>query len=176
MQILRTIVSVKPQLIDAIGIEATGFIDDNFAMQGFQGDTFQPWAKRKKKDKGRSRKILVDTGTLRRSFRQTNHSDHTTISTDVVYAQIHNEGGTITHRSRDVILSYRNAEGGKLRLAKTTTQSQQRQVTQLRRATIAEHTTTMPKRQFMGDSPVLQKRCEKAILKILKVTLPKALS
>lgn len=173
MQIMRTIVTLKPVLIDAIGIEATGFIDDNFANQGFQGETFKPWKKRAKADKGKSRKILVETGALRRSFRQTNHADYTVISTDMPYAQIHNEGGEIRHKSRSVILSYATAEGGKLRLAKTQTQAQQRQISAIRRGTIGDHTTNMPQRQFLGDSPVLQKSCEKAVLKILKTALPK---
>jgi phage gpG-like protein len=161
---------VKPQLIDAMGVEALKFIDDNFAKQGFQGETFEPWPKLKKQPKGAKRKILVDTATLRRSPKQTNSTDHTTISTDVPYAQVHNEGGDINHASRGAILNY-TRKGGKLRLGKVQTESQQRKIKEIRRATIGAHITKMPKRQFMGPSPVLNRACERAIIDILKPVL-----
>ncbi len=171
-QIYRAIVQAKPAIIDAMGAAALEFIDDNFAKQGFQGDTFQPWPRLKKRPKGKARKILVDTATLRRSMKQTNHSDHVTISTDVPYAQAHNEGMDIRHPSRSIILSYRGAKGGKLRLAKTRTEAQQRRTKEIRRATVPEHTVRMPQRRFMGPSPVLSNMCEKAVLQVIIARIP----
>lgn len=168
MKLGRAIVTLKPVLIDAIGVEALKFTDDNFAKQGFQGATFQKWKERAQKQKGASRALLVQTGTLRRSIKKTDGADGTTISTDIVYAKIHNEGGEIRHPYREVILSYRTEKGGKLKLAKTNTQNQQRQVTALRRSSIYNHVTKMPQRQFIGTSPVLTKACEGIIIK--KVT------
>lgn len=159
-------------MIDAIGVEAVKFIDDNFAKQGFQGSTFQPWPKRLKKDKGKTRKILVDTAALRRSFKQTNHSTHTVISTDIEYARVHNEGGVITQPQRSYNLSYRHAKGGKLRLTKTSTENQQRRVKEQRTGSIYAHSYKMKKRQFIGESPVLSRACEKAVLKIIIARLP----
>ena len=84
----RLIVSLKPELIDALGVEALKFIDDNFAAQAFRGATTEPWPQRKRQDKRRGRKILVDTGALRRSFAKTDHSSHTEVHTDSPYAQV----------------------------------------------------------------------------------------
>lgn len=172
MQVLRAIVAAKPAIIDAMGISAIDFIDENFAKQGFQGAAFQPWPKRLKKDKGRQRAILVDTATLRRSFKQTNATNHTTISTDVVYAQAHNEGLVINKPSRSVILNYSTKKGGKLRLSKVRTENQQRQIKQIRRATIGSHTVKMKERKFIGESPVLSSMCQEAALKILNSKIP----
>jgi len=177
MQLGRTIVALKPVLIDAIGVEALHFVDDNFVKQGFQGGTFQPWPKRAKKQKGANRALLVQTGALRRSIKKTDSASSTTISTDIIYAKIHNEGGDIRHPYREVILSFRGAKGGKLKLAKTNTEAQQRKVTQLRRSSIYNHVIKMPKRQFMPvtatDSPVLTERCTGIIIKKITEALPK---
>ena len=167
-------------------MEAVHFIDDNFKMQGYQGAAFIPWPKRKKKDKlgfgirkgevviTGERKILVQTGNLRRSFKQTNSEDHTTISTDIPYARIHNEGGDIRHPYREVVLSYRGKTGA-LKLTKTNTETQQRKVTALRRSSIYNHITHMPQRQFMpitqSDTPVLTRRCESVIIRKLTTAL-----
>ena len=158
-----TIQAIKPALVDAIGVEVLHFVDDNFAKQGFQGVTFEAWPKLQKPPKGKPRKILVDTGTLRRSFTKTDSEDSTTISTDVPYAKIHNEGGDIAHPSRSVVLNFKQKKGTNAwRFAK------QKRATLSRKATIGDHVTHMPKRQFIGNSPVLTARCEKVIIKILK--------
>jgi phage gpG-like protein len=171
MQLARMVVGLKPVLIDAIGTEALHFIDDNFRLQAWQGATTVPWPKRRSKDKGAARALLVQTGTLRRSINKTDSADHTTIHTDVPYARIHNEGGDVRHPYRTVILSYKGKPGA-LKLAKTNTESQQRRVTTIRRSSIYNHVTKMPQRQFIGDSPILTQRCEHAIIQILKAHLP----
>jgi len=171
-KLLRTIVELKPVLIDAIGVEAVHFVDDNFRLQAWQGATTTPWPKRRSKDKGAARALLVQTGALRRSIRQINSADHVTIGTDIPYAKIHNEGGEIRHKYREVVLSYLGKPGA-LKLAKTGTESQQRQVTALRRSSVYAHITKMPQRQFIGDSPVLTQRCEKVIIRKVTAALPK---
>lgn len=170
-RLMLTIERLKPALVDAIGVEALRFIDDNFAREGFQGATFNPWEKRKKEGKRSGRGILIDTSALRRSFKQTNHDNYTTISSDIPYAQVHNEGGEIHHATRGVILNFRQARGGKLKLTKVQTEMQQRRVSTIRRATVGDHTTKMPKREFAGESPVLSRMCEKAIITIVKPAL-----
>ena len=108
------------------------------------------------------------------SFKQTNSEDHTTISTDIPYARIHNEGGDIRHPYREVVLSYRGKTGA-LKLTKTNTETQQRKVTALRRSSIYNHITHMPQRQFMpitqSDTPVLTRRCESVIIRKLTTAL-----
>ena len=163
----RMVVRLKPQLIDAMGVEALHFIDDNFKMQGFQGATFQEWPLRVAKQKGPKRAILIQTGTLRRSFRQQNGAQGTTISTDVPYAQVHNDGGTIHMPSRGTILNFAGKKGGKLRLAKVRTEAQQRSIKEIRRANVPAYDIKMPQRRFIGNSPVLNNRIQTEIVKIL---------
>lgn len=167
-----TIAALRPQLIDGIGVEAERFIDNNFRDQGFHGTTFQKWPQRKKPTKGRARAILILSGALRRSFVRTDSADHTTISTDIPYAQVHNEGGTINHPSRAIILNFRNGRGGRLRLSRTRTETDQRRITAIRRANVGEYTQSMPKRQFIGDSPVLTHACEAFIIRKITASIP----
>lgn len=163
-----TIERIKPQLVHALGVEALLFIDDNFAKQGFQGATFQKWPDRKKKEKGAQRAILVGkgSGVLRRSFIQTDHADHTIISTDVPYARIHNEGGDIVHKSHKGLLN-NLVTGGKLNIVKQTSGTQKRRIRQVRRGYLGD-VTHMPKRQFIGPSPVLTQRCQLSLVRIIK--------
>jgi phage gpG-like protein len=91
-RIEAAIVAIKPTLIDAIGVEGLKFIDDNFRMQGYQGRSFIPWKIQQNPNKPRPHKILILNATLRRSFTKTDGPDSTTISTDIPYARVHNEG------------------------------------------------------------------------------------
>ncbi len=99
-QLGRTIVALKPVLIHAIGVEALVFISNNFRMQGYQGRTFIPWDIQKKPNYPRSHRILILDRILINSFKQTDNSDATTISTDTPYARTHNEGDHGYSRSR----------------------------------------------------------------------------
>ncbi len=56
-----TVQSIKPRLIDAIGVEGLKFIDDNFSRQGFQGVTFHPWPIQQNPNKPRPHKVLILT-------------------------------------------------------------------------------------------------------------------
>lgn len=172
MQLARTIITLKPVLIDAIGVEALNFVDENFVKQGFQGETFQPWAPLKKQPK-RGRKILQGTLHLRHSINKTDASDHTTIHTDDVKAKIHNEGGDIHMPGRTALINFRRTsakKGGRLlftgRKYKTVAQA---------KVSIGAYTIHMPQRQFIptqaSPSPILNRRCEKVILKILIANL-----
>lgn len=88
--------SVFLRLPIIVGNEAVNFILDNFRSQGFQGSTFEPWAKRRrgwKRDHRSNRNVLIDKGRLRRSWRVTKTGpDHVAIGSDVPYAKTHNEG------------------------------------------------------------------------------------
>ena len=166
-QLEAAIKALRPQLIHALGVEALKFIDDNFSKQGFQGVTFVPWPGRKKKEKGPLRKIMVKTGTGRRSFTQLDDVSSTTISSDSPYLKIHNEGGDINIPARNSIMNFKGKPGS-LKLAKVQNEGQQRRVKQIRRATIGGYTIHMPQRQMIGPSPVLTKAAQKALIKLLK--------
>lgn len=76
-----------------IRTEALEEFDRNFEREAFFNDK---WARRKYND-DESRGLLVQTGNLRRSITgRITSRDSVVIETTEPYAQIHNEGGTIT--------------------------------------------------------------------------------
>jgi phage gpG-like protein len=109
------------------------------------GTTREPWKPRSTKtwvkDKRPGRQILIDRGRLRQSIRITSTTGDTAkIGTDVPYAKAHNEGfkGTVTQK----VGSYsRRVQSG----AKVIVRAHSRTIKQ-----------KIPKRQFMGYSPVLE--------------------
>lgn len=83
---------IKETLKD-IRTEALEEFDRNFEREAFFNDK---WARRKYND-DESRGLLVKTGNLRRSITgRITDRDSVVIETTEPYAQIHNEGGTIT--------------------------------------------------------------------------------
>ncbi|MDP2061321.1 MAG: phage virion morphogenesis protein [Candidatus Sungbacteria bacterium] len=136
-----------PQLA---GIEAVNFSKERFRQKNWLDRTREKWEPRKrigttkKKPKG---SILVVSGRLKRSvkkLRQTRNS--VTIGTDVPYARIHNEGGEIT---------------------KTVTVEKHSRVRAGRKSTVKSHkrtmNTTIPQRQFIGESAILLRRVERLV-------------
>jgi len=153
-----------PHLLWEIGTHAVTYSKGNFRRQGFAG---VPWAKRKK-DKTPGRGTLIKSGHLRSSIHITGTTDDSvSVGTDVPYARIHNEGGEINHPSRAVILSYQK-KGGKLKLGKTKTESQQRKITEIRRGTVPAYTQRMPKRQFLGNTAELHGQLKRLIKRELQ--------
>lgn len=83
---------IKETLKD-IKVEALDEFDRNFEREAFFN---QKWARRKYND-DESLGLLIRTGNLRRSITgQVTDRDSVVIETTEPYAQIHNEGGTIT--------------------------------------------------------------------------------
>jgi phage gpG-like protein len=163
--------ALKPVLVKKMGATALVFIDDNFRKQGFQGDTFEPWTPRQS-SKDPQRPILIGKGTahLRRSpFISYSDAEIVIITSSLPYSRIHNEGGEIAHPEHSAILNFTGQEG-KLKLGKVRTIGQQRKIKEIRRATVGAHTGVMPKRQFMGPSPVLTARLKEMIGKELPAT------
>lgn len=84
-----------------IGEEAVNFTLENFEHEGFQGDSFEAWQRRKnptawgKRDET-DRALLVKTAKLKRSIRISKvMEDRVFISAggeDIPYAKVHNEG------------------------------------------------------------------------------------
>lgn len=153
-----------------VGNEAVNFTLDNFRLQGFMGNTFQPWLSRKqgwRKDRRTGRNILIDTGRLRRSIRITQLSqNHVAIGTDVKYARAHNEGlrmGFI----QSVKAHTRKVTGITTIQSISTRRSYNKRV-QVGTSHVNAHTRRIdqriPKRQFMGDSPYLRARLKRVAL------------
>lgn len=75
-----------------ISVELKEEFDRNFERGAFFNER---WARRKHSD-DESRGLLVRTGELRRSIRTETTGHSVIFSSDLPYAAIHNEGGTIT--------------------------------------------------------------------------------
>ena len=92
-ELQRRINLLVREMLKDIKKEALEEFDRNFEREAFFN---QKWARRKYND-DESRGLLVQNGTLRRSIKGeiTDH-DSVLIYTTELYANIHNEGGTIT--------------------------------------------------------------------------------
>lgn len=147
-----------------IGEEAVNFSLDNFEKQGFQGENFQGWPKRKnptkwgKKDET-DRALLVKTGKLRRSIRVSKIAEDkvsiTAGGADVPYARAHNEGfhGQVQQNVRE---HYRRTR----KLGQVKVKAHQRTINQ-----------NIPRRQFIGESQILNDRITKLVLEELSKTI-----
>lgn len=97
-KILKDIQVFKPQLeklVDAMGVLAVNHFTQSFRNQGFTDESLQMWKPRKRTERSRmgNRAILVKSGRLRRSIRSKRFGFLSVkIYTDVLYAQIHNDG------------------------------------------------------------------------------------
>ena len=137
--------------------EAVNWTKNNFTRQGWPGNGFQRWAARKPgsaRNKGRA--ILVDTGYLKRSIRKISVAPlQATFGTDAPYARAHNDGfkGTVN------VGAHRRATIGTIKVSTGKTgQPFQKKKTITGYGQVKAHQRKMnlPRRRFIGYSPVLQ--------------------
>ena len=140
-------------------IEAVNFSKERFVQKNWVDRSRVAWKKRKRKDRG---SLMTKSGRLKRSIRKLSYTRNSvTIGTDVPYAQIHNDGGTINKtvrvksHTRKVTKRARSERTGRVlkkRVSNGTT-------------TVKAHTrkmnTTYPQRQFLGESALLMRRIER---------------
>lgn len=136
------IAALTRRLPDIAGPMAVRHFKQNFRAQGFVDEDVRKWTPRRTKDRNESRRgkrnILVQTGRLRRSIRVVGKGpNRVTIGTDVPYARIHNEGGTI--KATQQVRAHKRRNGSRVKAHK-------------RRVN-----TTIPQRPFMGDSRKLRR-------------------
>lgn len=141
-----------------VAVTVENFTAERFRAQNWLDRAAKPWQPRKadkKKDKGRA--ILVKTGQLRRSIKARARGMNVTIGSDMPYAQIHNEGGTVTGTQN---------VGPHMRKAHNRKGYTRKDGRQMKAVKVAAHSVkgfsrkinhTMPKRQFMGPSSTLVK-------------------
>ncbi|MDL2314779.1 phage virion morphogenesis protein [Bacteroidales bacterium OttesenSCG-928-C19] len=131
------------RLPDEVAAIAVRFTKNRFTQQDWYDQSREPWKPLKRKRTGRkSQTILVRTGRLKRSYRKIYaDSKKVILGSDVPYAQIHNDGGTIT-KTANVRSHKRKTRSGRV----TTVKSHKRKMN-----------TTIPKRQFSGPSERLER-------------------
>jgi phage gpG-like protein len=136
-------------LMTIIGNDAVNHFKGSFRDEGFTDSSLEKWKPRKNKRDDKGRAILTKTGRLRRSIIYRKFGSYGIIITsNVPYAQIHNEGGTIDHKARRQIMNF-TASG---KLARTRTRKQRSEVSFAQKVDIKAHQTRIPKRQFVGNS------------------------
>lgn len=82
------------ETLQDISVKVKEEFDRNFEREAFFNDS-PGWARRKYND-DESRGLLTRTGALRRSIKEEITGQSVIFSSDLPYAAIHNEGGTIT--------------------------------------------------------------------------------
>lgn len=125
-KVIKAAAYLRNDFPDIVGVEAVKHFKENFQNEGFTNQTLQKWDDVKRRTNppesqmgkaSTTRKILTgQTGDLGDSLDYNANFNTVAITTDLPYAQAHNEGTTTAGR------------GNK---------------------------TTIPKRQFMGDSQAL---------------------
>ena len=144
-----------------VGVVIVRETKGNFKRGGFFGDKWKPRSNDSPRNSGRG--VLVDSGVLRRSIRAEVRRSTITVLSDVPYASIHNNGGTIhqkvTKKQRKFFFAKHKETGRE----------------NFKRAALAERLTIkIPKRQFLGAHPTLKKKInafvERRFNKALKVS------
>jgi phage gpG-like protein len=175
--------AMEAAIVD-VGNTAKVFFVDSFRKQGFDDKAIEKWKARKRKSyntkSGKkvddtTRAILVKTGDLRRSIKR-NPANRAAlsikISTDLDYAKIHNDGGTINRAGFKGLMYYREVATN---LATRKTQKRfartkgmkSRKATHAMEIDVKAFAINMPKRQFMGDSYNLNEKVKAVIVKRL---------
>lgn len=145
-------VKVKRDAIRYASIKGVNFIQENFQKQGFTNTAFEPWQKRAG-DIDPGRKLLVKSSYLLNSIEVMEANDKRIVfGSDAPYADIHNEGGTITVRvtakARRYFWFMFKKTGNSMWKAMALSRKQTR-------------TIKIPKRQFMGHSETLMSELDK---------------
>lgn len=152
------------RILKDIRIDLSDEFDKNFEREAFFS---QAWARRKSPIRP-GRKILVDTGQLRRSI-QSRSSDKTiTFFSSLPYADIHNEGGEIKvtrkmkgyfwHKYYEATGSFGRKKNGERRNDKRTVQlSTEAEFWKFLALMREGKSIKIPKRQFIGASPEVER-------------------
>jgi len=156
---LRALGKLYQKFPNMAAIEAVNFSKERFVQKNWVSNSRTPWKPRKRKDRG---SLMNKSGRLKRSIRKLSYTRNSVkIGTDVPYAQIHNDGGTINKtvniksHTRKVTKSMRSERTGrkfKKRISSGST-------------VVKAHTrrinTTYPERKFLGESALLMRRIER---------------
>lgn len=165
-KLAAAVAAAKGDILQKMGTMAVNFTHENFEKEAFQGAALEPWKPRAKETKKTTGKqVLTQTARLRNSTRFDVLEDGVRLYNNVEYARIHNEGGTINHPARESIMNFARSKSGGLKLGKIQTIGQRKRIVAQAKAQIGAHTTTMPQRQFIGNSPVLNNRISPMVIK-----------
>lgn len=163
MAIDQQINKVLRTCLQDIQVELDDEFDRNFARQGFFSEKWQ----RRKPDFAAGRGVLAGTGALRRSILSRISGTQITFHSDAPYAEIHNEGGTITVTKKMkgfFWFKYKQATGTLGRTKSGAKRNDKRNRTISAQAEFYKAMAlkkvgskiTIPRRQFLGTSPEVE--------------------
>jgi phage gpG-like protein len=101
---------------------------------------------------------MLVTGKLRRSIRARVDGDKIVFTSDMPYAAIHNEGGTIQMKPRKQIIHFNKK--GKF--------SKKKKAHYAQKASRGAYTLTIPQRQFIGNAPEVKQAVERVVKENMK--------
>lgn len=166
----KDIQTVISRILRDIRVNLGDEFDQNFERQGFFS---AQWARRKSPLRpGGS--ILIDTGRLRQSVRSRSDTDSITFYSDLPYASIHNEGGEIKVTARMKRYFWHRYYAAQGAFGRRKNGSLRQDKRNLRLTTAADFWRAMalmkegkaikiPKRQFLGMSPEVERDVTKII-------------
>lgn len=147
-QLQSKINALMPILIN----EAVTWTQNNFKSQQWEGAAWQGRKKETRLSKGKP--LLVSRRDLYNAIRALGPNSFGVIG--IPYARIHNQGGTITHPARTRQMTFKKYKAGKFK-GKTLFHKNNEKASFSRKAESGAYTITIPKRQFIGNTPELKK-------------------
>lgn len=162
---IDAVLATYKRLPTEIATIAVNFSKERFRDQAWLDTTKIKWPARKRQRPGRrSQTLLVDTGRLKRSIRKIKATpEQVIIGTDVPYAGIHNDGGTINKTATvksHVIKSHRRKAHTRQRKGRSESVKAQIVKAYTVKAHIRKMNTKIPSRRFIGNSYTLTRRIE----------------
>lgn len=129
--------------------------------QSFFGEPWAPskYVERENLSAGKKRNILQKNGYLRKSLQYELDGQSIIFSSNMPYAQIHNEGGKISHPGGTAFYKKKDGELRWVSNAKAAGKNYAR---------TKAHEITIPQRQFIGQHAVLDKEIQQLIDEVLK--------
>lgn len=159
MQAANQVKAEIEKMTAAAGVIAKNHFVMSFRNQGFTDESIEKWIARKKADTGRA--ILVKSGALRRSIRVMNRGMFkVVIFSNLPYAQIHNEGMSATIKSHSRNKTFEASVRGNAGFVNGKWSRGRSRKVRLRGEAygVGEYSVKMPKRQFIGNSGVLNRK------------------
>ncbi|MBD3748953.1 MAG: hypothetical protein IE931_05610 [Sphingobacteriales bacterium] len=158
-RIIKEYPALKLKLMQQAALMALAHFKSSFTNQGFTDKNLEKWKARAGGTRNAGRSILIDKGVLRRGLRVKNvAANKGVVGVDdaIKYAKIQNEGGEIpiTPKMRRFFWAMYKKNGGGIKGRRDTEQALFWKNMALHRG----DTIKIPKRQFIGDSAILEEK------------------
>lgn len=166
----REVAKIFRKILRDIKVDLADEFDRNFERQAFFSEA---WQRRKSPVRGDGH-ILLESGALRRNITSRSDDRSITFFSDLPYAAIHNEGGEIKvtrkmkaffwHKYYEAVGGFGRKKNGSLRQDKRNRQlSSEADFYKAMALMKVGDSVKIPRRRFLGTSPVLEERVKKIV-------------